>query len=289
MARSRARNDALGSAGGADRKKALANEPARGDVVDFEEDGGGALKIAGDCPLANAGAGTRGKADDGSPGKAGAGTVWWTGAGRRGNAGARTSWPTATDVLGEKLGRALRTAGIADGPKVGLTMGETDGVACREIMCAGEPETIGGRALRIFGDVPRPTVAVVVMARMGAETLEIRGGATFMAWSKERARATGPGAPPRPGIKGDLVVTALGRLAVVRARSGHFDRKAGENGTNRGRRPRGSSERRTVFAPGGTALVGAPRGSRVMAEGWNKDGVPSKTPDLLGHIRYSRP
>jgi hypothetical protein len=102
-------------------------------------------------------------------------------------------------------------------------MGETGGDVCREIVCGGEPETVGHGALRIYGDVPRLTDIVVAMARMGCETLEIRGGATLTAWGKERATATGPGAPPPPRIKGDLVVTAPGPLAVVSAGSTRFD------------------------------------------------------------------
>jgi hypothetical protein len=104
-------------------------------------------------------------------------------------------------------------------------MGETGGVVCLEIVRAGEPETVGHGAPRIYGDVPRLTDIVVAMARMGCETLEIRGGATPTAWGKELATATGPGpgAPPPPRIKGDLVVTALGPLAVVSAGSTRFD------------------------------------------------------------------
>jgi hypothetical protein len=170
-------------------------------------------------------------------------------------------------------------------------MGEMDGDVCREIVCAGEPGIVGHGAPRTYGDVPRLTDVVVAMARMGCETLEIRGGATLTAWDKERATATGagPGAPPPPRIKGDLVDTALGPLAVISAGSTRLDGSAGEDGTNKGRTPRGSSDRRSVFAAGGTALASAPRGSRVMAGGWNEDGAPAKTPELLRHIRCSGP
>ncbi len=224
VARSRRRNDAVERAGGDDGKRAVASEPARSGAADFERDGAGALKIAGDCALGNpgagtgagnAGAGTGRNADAGTGRNAGAGTFW--------SAGARTSRPTATDVVGEKLARALRMAGVANGPKVGLTLGEEEGVDIREIVCGGEPETIGHGARRIFGDVPRPTVAVVVMAGIVGETLEIPGGATLMAWSKERARASGLGVPPPPGIKGALAITALRPLAVASAGSTNFD------------------------------------------------------------------
>jgi hypothetical protein len=74
VARSRRKNDDLWRKGGPDRKKAVANELAMAGRADFDGDAPGALEIAGDCPLRNAGPGMPGKTDDGTPGNAGVGT-----------------------------------------------------------------------------------------------------------------------------------------------------------------------------------------------------------------------